>query len=95
MNCIKKHWFLFAGWLLDGWYRCYLWNGWDVGGTGVGCTNIIRRRNGSATIGIGMGAPPLDIEDRRDVGSVLVMQGRGVFVLKHQNNTNILHTNRN
>ena len=35
------------GLLLDGWYR---WTGWDVGGTGVGWTDVNRRRNGRATI---------------------------------------------
>ena len=55
-----------AGLILAGWD---IWNVWDVGGVGVVWTNVSRRRNGSATISAGMGAPPLAIEGRWAVGS--------------------------
>ena len=48
LDHIRKHWILCASWLLAGWDR---WTGWDVGGTGMGWTDVSRRRNGSATIG--------------------------------------------
>ena len=37
-----------TGLLLAGWNG---WTGWDVGGTGVVWTDIIRRQNASVTIG--------------------------------------------
>ena len=66
---IRKHWLLCAGWLLsgqDGWGK---WTGWGIGGTGVGRTDISTRRNGSATMGAGTGAPPLDLEGHWAIGS--------------------------
>ena len=38
---------------------------WDVGGTGVGWTDVRTPQNGSATIGAGTGAPPLEPEWER------------------------------
>ena len=66
LDCIRKHWLLFAGWLLSGWDR---WTGWEVSGMGVVWTNVSRRRVRSAAIGARMGAPPLDRECRQAVGS--------------------------
>ena len=58
-----------AGWLLktrDEWNR---WTWWGDGGTGVGRTNISRRRNGSSTMGAITGAPTLALEGRRAMRS--------------------------
>ena len=62
------------------WLVCYWLDGTDVmDGTLVGRgwyggTDVSRRWNGSATIGTGMGAPPLALEGRRggiqDFGSM-------------------------
>ena len=52
--------------LLAVWYR---WTEWDVGGTGVVWTDVSRRQKGSANIGAITGAPSLDLEGRRLVGS--------------------------
>ena len=52
----------YPGWLLTGWDG---WTGWGVGGTGAGRTDVCRRRNRSATMGAGTGAPPLYLEGRR------------------------------
>ena len=69
LYCIRKPWLLCAGWLLTGCYRWVGWNGWGVGGTGVGWTGVSRRRNRSTTVGAVTGAPPLALEGRRDVVS--------------------------
>ena len=53
------HIVLCIGWLLQGWDG---WTWWGVGGTGVRRTNVSRRRNGSATMGAGTGAPLLALE---------------------------------
>ena len=45
------------------------WTGCDVGGKLVGRTNVSTRRNMNATMGIGTGAPPLDIEGMWAMGS--------------------------
>ena len=66
---IRKHWLLCAGWLLAGWDGWDGWTGWGVGGTGVIRTEIINRRNGIATMGTGIGTPPLALEGRRAMGS--------------------------
>ena len=66
LDRIKKHWLLCAGWLLDGWDG---WTGWDVGGMGVGWTDVSRRGSRSATIVGGTGAPPLALEGRQAVVS--------------------------
>ena len=59
MRWLVYYW-LYGAYGLDG---TLVVQGWDVG------TNVIRHRNGSATIGSGTGATPLDIEGRRVVGS--------------------------
>ena len=57
-----------------GWLVCYWLNGTDgldrklVGQRWDGGTGVSRRQNESATIGAGMGAPPLTLEGRRAVG---------------------------
>ena len=66
---ISKHWRLCAGWLLAGWDGWGGWTGWDVGGMGVGRTDISTRQNRSATIGAKTGEPPLDLGMRRAMGS--------------------------
>ena len=68
-GCIRNHWLLCAGWLLAGWGGWEGWTGWGVGGTGVGRTDVNTRRNGSATMGAGTGAPPLALEGRWAMGS--------------------------
>ena len=77
------------------WLVCYCLNRTDgtlVGRAWDGGTDVSRRRNGSATIA-SLGA---DGGGKRWlVPIVSVLQGRGVFFLKQQNNTIILHTNRN
>ena len=69
ISWISKHWLLCAGWLLAVWDRWDRWTGWGVGGTGVGRTDVSTRRNRSATMGSGTGAPPLDLDGRRAMGS--------------------------
>ena len=69
LDRIRKHWLLCAGWLLDVWEGWDGWTGWGVGETEVGRTDVSRRRNRSATIGTGTGAPSLALEGRRYVGS--------------------------
>ena len=70
LDRIRKHWLLYAGWLLAGWYGWDGCNGWDVGGTGVGCTDVSRRWNRSATIGAGTQVPPLALEVQEAMVSV-------------------------
>ena len=69
IGCISKHWILCAGWLLARWDRWDGWNGRGVGGTGVGQTDVSTRQNESATMGAVIGAPPLALEGRWDMGS--------------------------
>ena len=66
LDHLMKHWLLCDSWLLAGWEG---WTGWGVGGTRVGRNDVSRRRNGSATIGSGTGAPPLALEGRGYAGS--------------------------
>ena len=66
---IRKHWLLCTGWLLPGWYRWDGWTGWGVCGKGVGRTEVSTRRNRSATMASGTGAPLSALEDRRSMGS--------------------------
>ena len=54
---------------MAGWDRWDGWTGWGVGGTGVGRTDVITLRNGSATMGAEIGAPPLALEGRQAMGS--------------------------
>ena len=69
IGLIRKHWLLHIGWLLPGWDGWDRWTGWGVGETGVGWTNVSTRRNGSATMGAGTGAPPLALEGQRTMRS--------------------------
>ena len=68
---IRKRWLLRIGWLLPGWDGWDGWTGWGVGGTGVGRTDVSRRRNGRATMGAGIDAPPLALEGCRCAGWLL------------------------
>ena len=70
LDCIRKHWLLCDGWLLAGWYGWDGCTGWDVGGTGMGCTDFSSRWNRSATIGAWNQVPPLDLEFRWAMVSV-------------------------
>ena len=56
-----------AGWLLPTWDGWGGWTAWGVGGTGVGRMGVSTCRNGSATLGAGIGAPPLAVERRWDM----------------------------
>ena len=66
---IRKHWPLCASWLLYGWDGWDGWTGWGIGETGVRRTDVSNRQNRSATMDVGTGAPPLALEEKRDMGS--------------------------
>ena len=59
---IRKHRLLYTSWLLHGWYGWDGWTVWGVVGARVRRTDVSTRRNGSANMGAGTGAPPLALE---------------------------------